>query len=117
MLSSDSTMPGVMSVLNRYCLLAALLLLGACQFQPLHGDYSAQATSNADLSTVSVSQVNSRVAQQVRNHLIFLLKGGTSVAENTHEYNWDARGVGLFDLAEAVRDGRPPRRGRRVGSE
>jgi len=32
-----------------------------------------------------------------------------SVAENTHDYNWDARGIGLLDLAEAVRDGRQPR--------
>ena len=32
-----------------------------------------------------------------------------SVADNTHDYNWDARGVGLLDLAEAVKDGRPPR--------
>ena len=32
-----------------------------------------------------------------------------SVAENTHDYNWDARGVGLLDLADAVREGRPPR--------
>ena len=32
-----------------------------------------------------------------------------SVAENTHDYNWDARGLGLLDMAKAVRNGRPPR--------
>lgn len=32
-----------------------------------------------------------------------------SVAENTHDYNYDARGIGLLDLAEAVREGRQPR--------
>jgi len=32
-----------------------------------------------------------------------------SVAENTHHYKWDARGLGLLDMAKAVRNGRPPR--------
>ncbi|MCJ8307437.1 MAG: Gfo/Idh/MocA family oxidoreductase [Rhizobiaceae bacterium] len=31
------------------------------------------------------------------------------VAENTHGFNYDARGLGLLDLAYAVRDQRPPR--------
>lgn len=31
------------------------------------------------------------------------------VAENTHGFNHDARGLGLLDLAYAVRDNRPPR--------
>ena len=32
-----------------------------------------------------------------------------AIAENTHDYNYDARGVGLLDLAEAAQTGRPPR--------
>lgn len=32
-----------------------------------------------------------------------------SVAENTHGFNWDARGVGLLDMAYAVTEGREPR--------
>jgi predicted dehydrogenase len=31
------------------------------------------------------------------------------IAENTHGFNYDARGLGLLDLAYAVREGRPPR--------
>ena len=31
------------------------------------------------------------------------------MAENTHGFNYDARGLGLLDLAYAVRDQRPPR--------
>ena len=31
------------------------------------------------------------------------------VAENTHGFNHDARGIGLLDMAYAVRDGRAPR--------
>lgn len=30
-------------------------------------------------------------------------------AENTHGFNFDARGVGLLDMAHAVHEGRPPR--------
>lgn len=33
------------------------------------------------------------------------------VAENTHGFNVDTRGLGLVDLAYAIRDGRPPRAG------
>ncbi|MEM9277535.1 MAG: LPS assembly lipoprotein LptE [Pseudomonadota bacterium] len=67
---------------------AALLLVSglvACQFRPLHGTQSAALQDNQNLSAVSVSQVNTRVAQQVRNHLVFLLDGGFSNAEKTHE--------------------------------
>lgn len=68
--------------------------LSACQFQPLHGSGGATGTSGG-LSTVSVSQVDSRVGQQVRNHLLFLLNGGFGGAEKTHEarirVSWDNR--------------------------
>jgi len=36
-------------------------------------------------------------------------RGNWFVAENTHGFNEDNRGLGLVDLAYAVRDGRPPR--------
>lgn len=66
--------------------LSLLFLAGltACQFEPLHGSRGATGTSGG-LSTVSVSQVDSRVGQQVRNHLLFLLNGGFGGAEKTHE--------------------------------
>ena len=69
----------------------SLLLLGiatslvSCQFQPLYGDRSASVESGSELSGVSVSQVDSRVGQQVRNHLLFLLNGGFGNAEKAHE--------------------------------
>jgi len=37
------------------------------------------------LASVGVSHVDSRVAQQVRNHLLFLLNGGGPSVEKTHE--------------------------------
>ena len=79
--------------------------LSACQFQPLHGDRSASAVSGTDLSAVSVSQVNTRVGQQVRNHLLFLLNGGFGSGEKTHEakirVTWSNR---LLASIQGIRD-------------
>ena len=61
----------------------AVLFLSACQFQPLHGDRAAGQSGG--LAQVGVASVDSRVAQQVRNHLLFLLNGGFSSDEKTHE--------------------------------
>ncbi|MGI9351618.1 MAG: LPS assembly lipoprotein LptE [Rhizobiaceae bacterium] len=71
--------------------------LSACQFRPLYGNSSdgGSLENGVNLSAVSVSQVNSRVAQQVRNHLIFLLDGGFTNPGKTHEakirVTWDNR--------------------------
>ena len=61
----------------------AVLVLSACQFQPLHGDRAA--SQSGGLEHVGVASVDSRVAQQVRNHLLFLLNGGFASSEKTHE--------------------------------
>ena len=55
---------------------AGLLLLGAlagCQVRPL---YSTGGNSEAILSSIGISEADTRVEQQVRNNLIFLLAGG-----------------------------------------
>jgi LPS-assembly lipoprotein len=59
-------------------LIASTLLLVACTWQPLYSTSGRADTGLAasPLSQVSVSPVDSRVGQQVRNHLIFLLQGG-----------------------------------------
>ncbi len=61
----------------------ALIALSACQFQPLHGDRTT--SQGAGLEQVGVSSVNSRVGQQVRNHLLFIMNGGFASNEKTHE--------------------------------
>ena len=61
----------------------ALLVLSACQFQPLYGDRAA--SQGGGLEQVGVASVDDRVAQQVRNHLLFLLNGGFASSEKTHE--------------------------------
>ena len=65
------------------CLLA-VLALGACQFQPLHGSANS-SSANGNLASIGVASVNTRVGQQVRNNLLFLLNGGNDLAEKTHE--------------------------------
>lgn len=56
---------------------AACLAAAGCTVQPLHSSGgSVLAPQAGALSTVSVAPVNTRQAQQVRNHLIFLFGGG-----------------------------------------
>lgn len=63
--------------------IAALLFLAACQFQPLYGERTPG--QGGGLEQVGVASVNDRVAQQVRNHLLFLLNGGFASRNKTHE--------------------------------
>lgn len=53
--------------------LAAALALPGCQVRPLYATASPVGT---ELASVSVDPVDTRVGQQVRNHLIFLFSGG-----------------------------------------
>jgi LPS-assembly lipoprotein len=52
------------------------LALAACTVQPLYGTGPSGAAVPAGLSHISIQQVDTRVAQEVRNRLIFLLYGG-----------------------------------------
>ncbi len=76
------------SVMNikpfRILAMGLVLILSACQFQPLHGNNSV-VSGSTDLSAVEVSQVNTRVAQQLRNHLVFLMTGGFPSDQKTYE--------------------------------
>jgi LPS-assembly lipoprotein len=61
---------------------AALLAVSACTVQPLYSAAPAPASGTVtgsiggDLSTIAIKPVGERVAQQVRNRLIFLFAGG-----------------------------------------
>lgn len=65
--------------------LIAVLALSACTIEPLNRSQpdsaiaggSASASLNAILAATTVSPVNTRVAQQVRNALLFELNGGS----------------------------------------
>jgi LPS-assembly lipoprotein len=88
-------------------LVAAALVLGGCTWQPLYST-SGRADSGlaaSPLSQVSVTPVDTRVAQQVRNHLIFLLQGGRD-AEKTR-YRLQLRVTEIrneFAAVENIRD-------------
>jgi LPS-assembly lipoprotein len=67
------------------CLLAAASL-SACTFQPLYApSASVDGIEVNGLSQVGVSEVDSRVGQQVRNHLLFLLHGGNDISEPLYD--------------------------------
>jgi LPS-assembly lipoprotein len=66
--------------------LLSLLVLAGCQFQPLYSQsVPVLAGTGMSLSSVMVSEVSTRQAQQVRNHLIFLLSNGSTPANPTHD--------------------------------
>ncbi len=67
-------------------LLVLALGLSSCQFQPLYASPDgATGPNSVALSQIYVAEVDTREAQQVRNHLIFLLSGGSSPLNPTHE--------------------------------
>jgi LPS-assembly lipoprotein len=58
---------------------AVSLALTACQVRPLYLDSAPNAaglTTNVALNSIAVKEVESRLAQEVRNQLIFALSGG-----------------------------------------
>jgi LPS-assembly lipoprotein len=65
---------------NRICLpgilLAAVIVLAGCVYRPLYGSVAADGGADDVLSQIWVEEVDTRTAQQLRNHLIFLLQGG-----------------------------------------
>ncbi len=67
-----------MPKLSSLAALAGSVLLASCTFQPLYSGSSDSALSVYPLTAIEVSDVDTRVAQQVRNHLIFLLRGGNA---------------------------------------
>lgn len=65
-------------------LLVMVPLLSACQ--PLYADFARDGNSQTQmLANISVAEVDTRQAQQVRNHLIFLLSGGRQAKNAGYE--------------------------------
>jgi LPS-assembly lipoprotein len=59
--------------------LAAAALVSACTVQPVYGPTAGGGTVEATLARIDIDPVNTRIAQQVRNKLIFGLTGGGGV--------------------------------------
>jgi LPS-assembly lipoprotein len=82
-------------------------LIAGCTWQPLYGDtaYSSSVVPDPVLSQVYVSDVNTRVGQQVRNHLIFLLQGGKDNADTRYELKIRVRDIdNRYAAVRNVRD-------------
>ena len=55
---------------------SSFMALSGCQVRPLYATGPAAAGAFAPSQSISVNEVTSRYAQEVRNHLIFLMNGG-----------------------------------------
>jgi LPS-assembly lipoprotein len=55
---------------------SSLMALTGCQVRPLYATSPSGAGASVLSKSISVKEVNSRYAQEVRNQLIFLLNGG-----------------------------------------
>ena len=91
--------------------IAGIALLGVvagCQVRPL---YSTPGVVEGKLASISISEADDRIEQQVRNHLVFLFGGGAGETQNAAyrlELHVTARTLGvLADVAaDTMRAGR-----------
>lgn len=79
--SGHSSKPGHLSKIRRLCFpgTAVLVLIG-CTVEPLNGSRNTSgltASTQEILASTSVEPVDTRVAQQVRNELLFGMNGGS----------------------------------------
>lgn len=96
--------------------LSALSGLAGCQFQPLYGTQAGTVgPSNIALSQISVAEVDTRQAQQVRNHLIFMLSGGAKPYNPSHEVRLRVTST-TTSLASAIRSNNTGQIGNTAGS-
>lgn len=77
-----------------------MLGLAACTVEPLNGSFAnnsdgslSRTSTHALLASATVDQVSTRVAQQVRNKLLFALNGGNPVSGGTYRIRLDVRSV------------------------
>ncbi len=69
--------------------LALAALAGACTVRPVYMQTATGGAPVADLSAISVQQVGDRVAQEVRNNLIFAFTGGRPPAPPRYDLQLD----------------------------
>jgi LPS-assembly lipoprotein len=81
----------------------SVVLLQACQVQPL---YSSNSHTAANLASVEISPATTRVGQVLRNHLIFLYSGGKGEPANPdYTLNVSVTGAGSAILREELTAG------------
>lgn len=98
MLSSDHGTPITRRAGARGLLFVlAAWVLAACTVQPVYGPAASGGTVQSKLVRIVVEQVDDRVAQQVRNKVIFGLTGGGGVKDPIYRMSLrvSSREVGL----------------------
>jgi LPS-assembly lipoprotein len=87
MSSSEPAFAALRPLRTRSALVAALALLAlaGCTVQPLYGTAPSVQAVPATISRIAISPVDTRVAQQVRNALIFKLDGGSEPSNPTYQ--------------------------------
>lgn len=94
--------------------------VAGCTVQPLYGSAgggSAIGTPSDSLPAISIEPVNTREAQEVRNHLIFLLNGGAGEPANPAyrlKLGISKRAVASATVQPVTSTGREPTAGRVV---
>jgi len=102
---------GRISRVRRRSVVVALAMIGiaglsGCLYRPLYGTgtYSPDASAYA-LQQIYIPEVDTRVAQQVRNELIFLFEGGKGSAEPVYELRLRITSFGsAFAASREARD-------------
>ena len=107
MSSPDRRRPLIRNGLRMAALCATVLavtLTSACTVRPLYAtsesSVGAGPGAQAGLGSIAIAQVNTRTAQEVRNHLIFMFNGGAGEPA-TPAYTMDLA-VSVLDQAAAV---------------
>ena len=80
MSSPEKSMRGKLRRLTIAAVLSAIPLVAACTVQPLYYNPSSGGVATgvtAELQSISIKPVETRYGQELRNHLIFLLNGGS----------------------------------------
>lgn len=80
MLSSDPSRPLGRRVRAVVFALGATFALAACTVQPLYGPTPTGEAVTTALDRISIDPVDTRIAQEVRNRLLFVLGGGRQEA-------------------------------------
>lgn len=99
---SSSDLPGAKWALAGVLAGLALVLQG-CQVQPL---YATNTLTAQKLSSVAINPVDERVAQELRNRLIFLYSGGEGEPVNPeYTLNISFSGIASAALREELSEG------------
>jgi len=86
--------------------IAGALLLSACTMQPVYGPGAAGGSVAKTLRSIDIEPADTRVAQEVRNKLIFQLAGGAAVVDP--QYRMKLRTTTAESALGITREGSAP---------